>query len=59
MWLASNFSLEYNYQSTHWGHKNKKNDHQLKKLLIDKQILQHLRKYIEYSMETMHTDVRV
>ena len=39
VWLASNFSLEYNYQSTHWGHKNKKKMKKLKKLLIDKQIL--------------------
>ena len=40
----------------------KKSDHQLKKLLIVKQInspYQHLRKCIENSMENMHADVRV
>ena len=37
------------------------NDHQPKRLLIDKtnSPCQHLRKYIENSMEIMHTDVRM
>ena len=38
-WLASNFSLQYHPWMTLQGHKNKGNDHQLKKLLITQQIL--------------------
>ena len=38
-WLASNFSLQYHPWMTLQGHKNKGNDHQLKKLLIAQQLL--------------------
>ena len=38
-WLASNFSLQYHTWIKHKGHENKLNDHQLKKLLIVRQIL--------------------
>ena len=38
-WLASNFSLQDYPWITQPGHENKGNDHQLKKLLIVKQIL--------------------
>ena len=37
-WLTSNFSLQYHPWIKHKGHKNKGNDHQLKKLLIVKQV---------------------
>ena len=39
LWLASNFLLHYHPKITHGGHRNKRNDPQLKKLLIFKQIL--------------------
>ena len=38
-WLASNLSLQYHHWITHWCHENKRNDQQLKKLLIVWQIL--------------------
>ena len=38
-WLAPNFSIWYHPWMTLQGHKNKGNDHQLKELLIVKQIL--------------------
>ena len=38
-WLASNFSLQHHIWMTPKGHMNKGNDHQLKSLLILKQIL--------------------
>ena len=38
-WLASNFSLKYHPWIKHYGHENKRNDLQLKKLVIFKQIL--------------------
>ena len=38
-WLASNFSLQYLPLIKHLGHKNKENDHQLKRLLNVKQVL--------------------
>ena len=37
--LALNFSLQYHPWISHHGHKNKRNDHQIKKFLIIKQIL--------------------
>ena len=37
--LALNFSLQYHPWISHQGHKNKRNDHQIKKFLIIKQIL--------------------
>ena len=42
-------------------HDQKGNDHQLKKLLIVRQILlvSSTRKYIEINMENLHTEVRV
>ena len=47
-----------------YGHEKKGDDHQLKNLLIVKQILPvsnctFARKCIENSMENMHTDVRM
>ena len=39
MWIKSNFSLQYLFWIIHEGLKNEGNDHQLKKLLIDNQIL--------------------
>ena len=38
-WLATNFSLQYHPWIKHEGHKNRGNDHQLKKLLIVEHIL--------------------
>ena len=38
-WQASNFSLQYRHWITHKCHENKGNYHQLKKLLITRQIL--------------------
>ena len=38
-WPASNFSLQYHLWIKYYGHWNNGNDHQLKKLLIVKQIL--------------------
>ena len=38
-WLASNFSLPYHPWIKHEGHESKGSDHQLKKLLIVRQIL--------------------
>ena len=38
-WPSSNFSLQYHPWITHEGHENKRNDHQLRKLLIVWQIL--------------------
>ena len=38
-WVAFNFSIQYPPWVTHYGHKNKGNDHQLKEFLIVKQIL--------------------
>ena len=38
-WLASNFSLQYQHWIAHQCHENKGNDHQIKKLLIVRQIL--------------------
>ena len=43
---------------THLGHENKGNDHQLKRLLIIKQILL-IRKFNEDILEDMHIDVGV
>ena len=37
--MASNFSLHYQHWIIHQDHENKGNDHQIKKLLIVKQIL--------------------
>ena len=38
-WLASEFSLQYHSWIKHLGHENRGDDHQLKKVLIMKQIL--------------------
>ena len=38
-WLASEFSLQYHSWIKHLGHENRGDDHQLKKVLIVKQIL--------------------
>ena len=38
-WLASNFSLQYHQWITHLCQENKRNDYQLKKLLIAERIL--------------------
>ena len=43
---------------THLGHENKRNDHQLKRLLIIKQILL-IGKFNEDILEDMHIDVGV
>ena len=56
------FIFTVSSQATHEGYMNKGNDHQLKKLLIVKQILQVSTmpgKCIENCMENMHTDIRV
>ena len=60
-WPTSNFSSQPHPWITYEGHKNKRNDHQLKKLLIVKQILlvDTLRKSKENSTENIHTDVGV
>ena len=49
-----NFSSQYRPWGKHKGHENKRNYHQLKKLLIVKQ-----RNYEENSAENLHIDVRV
>ena len=38
-WLVTNSSVSITPKQTHWGFRDKGNDHQLKKLLIVKQIL--------------------
>ena len=38
-WPVSNFSQQYHSWINHKGHENQESDHQLEKLLIDKQIL--------------------
>ena len=38
-WLASNFSLQYQSWNKHWGLENKENDHQLLKILLDRQVI--------------------
>ena len=61
-WQASNFSLQYHSWSTRQSHENKRNDHQLMKILRAKQILfdcLHLRKRIKKSMENLQTYLKV
>ena len=55
-WLASNFSLQYQSWNKHWGLENKENDHQLKKILLDRQVLLYHRERANDCMENMHTD---
>ena len=38
-WLLTIFSFQYHPYNKHWGLENKRNDHQLKTLLIVKEIL--------------------
>ena len=59
-WLVSNYPLQYHLLIKHLGHTDKRDDHQLKKVLIIKKIInyhhQHLkRKCMGNSMENMNT----
>ena len=59
-WLVSNYPLQYHLLIKHLGHTDKRDDHQLKKVLIIKKRInyhhQHLkRKCMENSMENMNT----
>ena len=59
--LTSNFFLQNHPSIKHWGHENKGNDHQLKKLLIveENSPCKNPKKCLESSKENIHTDVRV